>query len=80
LAIGAGGALDREGPSVQMGAVVARLIGLLFRRTWPDLRRLIAAGAGSRIGAASLPWCSSSPTRARGQRARRVYFSMRQPK
>lgn len=47
LAIGAGGALGREGPSVQMGAVVVRLVGLLFRLTWPDLQRLIAAGAGA---------------------------------
>lgn len=47
LAIGVGGALGREGPSVQMGAVVVRLVGLLFRRTWPDMQRLIAAGAGA---------------------------------
>jgi CIC family chloride channel protein len=52
LAIGAGGALGREGPSVQMGAVVSRLIGLVFRRTWPDLQRLIAAGAGAGLAVA----------------------------
>ena len=47
LAIGAGLALGREGPSVQMGAGVATLIGRLFRRGFPDLRVLIAAGAGA---------------------------------
>jgi CIC family chloride channel protein len=46
LAIGAGLALGREGPSVQMGAGVAHLVGKAFRRNWPDLRVLIAAGAG----------------------------------
>jgi CIC family chloride channel protein len=52
LAIGAGGALGREGPSVQMGAVVTRLIGQVFRRPWPDLQRLIAAGAGAGLAVA----------------------------
>jgi CIC family chloride channel protein len=52
LAIGAGGALGREGPSVQMGAVVARIVGQAFRRTWPDLQRLIAAGAGAGLAVA----------------------------
>jgi chloride channel protein, CIC family len=46
LAIGAGMALGREGPSVQMGAVVAHIVGKAFRRSWPDLRTLLAAGAG----------------------------------
>jgi CIC family chloride channel protein len=52
LAIGAGGALGREGPSVQMGAAVARIVGLMFRRSWPDVRRLIAAGAGAGLAVA----------------------------
>src|SRR5205823_8216244 len=40
-------ALGREGPSVQMGASGAHLIGLIFRRKWPDCRVLLAgAGAG----------------------------------
>jgi len=47
LAIGAGMALGREGPSVQMGAVVADIIGKWFRRPWPDQRTLLAAGAGA---------------------------------
>src|SRR5882724_9255510 len=47
LAIGSGLALGREGPSVQMGASIAHLIGTLFRRNWPDCRVLLAAGAGA---------------------------------
>src|SRR6266511_2880693 len=47
LAIGSGLALGREGPSVQMGASTAHLMGKLFRRPWPDCRMLLAAGAGA---------------------------------
>ena len=47
LAIGAGMALGREGPSVQLGAVVAHFVGRACRRSWPDLRTLLAAGAGA---------------------------------
>jgi CIC family chloride channel protein len=47
LTIGAGMALGREGPSVQMGAVVASLVGKAGGRAWPDLRTLVAAGAGA---------------------------------
>jgi CIC family chloride channel protein len=52
LAIGAGLALGREGPSVQMGASLAHLVGRLFRRPWPDCRELIAAGAGAGLATA----------------------------
>ena len=52
LAIGAGMALGREGPSVQMGAVVAHIFGKWFRRSWPDLRTLLAAGAGAGLAVA----------------------------
>jgi CIC family chloride channel protein len=52
LAIGAGLALGREGPTVQMGASLAHLVGRIFRRTWPDCRVLIAAGAGAGLGTA----------------------------
>jgi CIC family chloride channel protein len=52
LAIGSGLALGREGPSVQMGASLAHLVGKIFRRTWPDCRVLIAAGAGAGLATA----------------------------
>jgi CIC family chloride channel protein len=52
LAIGSGLALGREGPTVQMGASLALLIGRVFRRTWPDCRVLFAAGAGAGLATA----------------------------
>jgi CIC family chloride channel protein len=52
LAIGAGLALGREGPTVQMGASLAHLVGVAFRRNWPDCRALLAAGAGAGLAAA----------------------------
>jgi CIC family chloride channel protein len=52
LAIGAGLALGREGPSVQMGASLAQLLGKGFRRTVPDCRVLLAAGAGAGLATA----------------------------
>jgi chloride channel protein, CIC family len=52
LSIGAGMALGREGPSVQMGAVVAHFAGHAFRRSWPDLRTLLASGAGAGLAVA----------------------------
>jgi CIC family chloride channel protein len=52
LAIGAGLALGREGPSVQMGASLAHLVGRAFHRGWPDCRELIAAGAGAGLATA----------------------------
>jgi CIC family chloride channel protein len=52
LAIGSGLALGREGPSVQMGASVAHLVGRVFRREWPDCRVLLAAGAGAGLATA----------------------------
>ena len=52
LAIGSGLALGREGPSVQMGASLAHLVGRIFGRTWPDCRVLVAAGAGAGLATA----------------------------
>lgn len=52
LALGGGMALGPEGPSVQMGAVGARLIGGRFRRRWPDMHSLIAAGTGAGLAVA----------------------------
>ncbi len=52
LAIGAGMALGREGPSVQMGAVISYYVGKAARRHWPDCRVLVAAGAGAGLAVA----------------------------
>jgi len=51
-AIGSGLALGREGPSVQMGAVIAHIVGKLTARKWPDCRVLLAAGAGAGLAVA----------------------------
>ncbi len=52
LAIGSGLALGREGPTVQMGAGIAHLLGKVFRRDWPDCQALLAAGAGAGLATA----------------------------
>lgn len=52
LAIGAGLALGREGPSVQMGTVIAHFVGQVARRNWLDCKVLIAAGAGAGLATA----------------------------
>jgi CIC family chloride channel protein len=52
LAIGSGLALGREGPSVQMGAAIAHLVGTISRRDWADRRVLLAAGAGAGLATA----------------------------
>jgi CIC family chloride channel protein len=52
LAIGSGLALGREGPSVQMGASLANLLGEVFGRNENDCRALLAAGAGAGLATA----------------------------
>src|SRR5215510_8940737 len=52
LSIGSGLALGREGPSIQMGASLAHLVGKVFRRGWPDCRVLLAAGGGAGLATA----------------------------
>lgn len=52
LAIGSGMALGREGPSVQMGASAAHLLGRIFRRGIDDCLTLAAAGAGAGLATA----------------------------
>ena len=61
LAIGAGLALGREGPCVQMGATFAHLLGKKFRRSARDCRALLAAGAGAGLAAAfNAPFAGSA--------------------
>ncbi|MGJ0509302.1 MAG: H(+)/Cl(-) exchange transporter ClcA [Methylocystis sp.] len=52
LAIGSGLALGREGPSVQIGAVIGHLVGVGSGRNWSDCRALLAAGAGAGLATA----------------------------
>jgi chloride channel protein, CIC family len=52
LAIGAGLALGREGPSVQMGGTAAVIIATLTRRNRADLRILVAGGAAAGLATA----------------------------
>ena len=52
LAMGAGLALGREGPTVQMGAGIGQVIGAAFRRNKDDLKALLAAGAGAGLATA----------------------------
>jgi chloride channel protein, CIC family len=51
-AIGAGFALGREGPCVQMGAKAAHFLAEVFGRNSADCRSLTAAGAGAGLAAA----------------------------
>ena len=52
LALGAGLALGREGPTVQMSATVGHLASRWFRLGAADARVLLAAGAGAGLAAA----------------------------
>jgi CIC family chloride channel protein len=52
LAIGAGLALGREGPTVQMGATIAHQIGRYLRFSPDDARILLASGAGAGLATA----------------------------
>jgi CIC family chloride channel protein len=52
LAIGAGLALGREGPTVQMSATIGHLFARGFRLRAADARALLAAGAGAGLAVA----------------------------
>ena len=52
LAIGAGLPLGREGPTVQMGAVLAHVFGARFLNQKQDRDAVFAAGAGAGLGVA----------------------------
>jgi CIC family chloride channel protein len=50
--MGAGLALGREGPTIQMGASLAHLFGTTCRRNSEECRALLAAGAGAGLATA----------------------------
>lgn len=50
--IGAGLALGREGPTIQMGAAVGQMVSRWFNCTPREVRTLIAAGSGAGLAAA----------------------------
>jgi len=52
LAMGAGLALGREGPTVQMGAGIGHFLATAFRRDQDDIKALLAAGAGAGLATA----------------------------
>lgn len=52
LAMGAGLALGREGPSVHMGASLAGLLGRVAHRSDDECKALLAAGAGAGLATA----------------------------
>ena len=52
IGIGAGLALGREGPTVQMGGAIGEMVGGWFRCTRRERNTLIAAGAGAGLSAA----------------------------
>ncbi|MDH6246654.1 ClC family H(+)/Cl(-) exchange transporter [Mycobacterium sp. OTB74] len=52
LSIGAGLALGREGPSVQMGGSIAMIVASVTRRSQADLRILAAGGAAAGLATA----------------------------
>jgi CIC family chloride channel protein len=52
LSIGSGLALGREGPSIQMGASAAHLIGAVFRCSDEECRALLVAGGGAGLATA----------------------------
>ncbi len=52
LALGAGQALGREGPTIQIGAIISQFVGTFFRLSAADARILLAAGAGAGLATA----------------------------
>ena len=52
FSIGSGGSIGREGPMVQLAAVVASMIGRWRKFTPPQLRLLVACGAAAGIASA----------------------------
>jgi len=61
LSIGAGLSLGREGPTVQIGAGVAKVLAGVLRAPQTDIPQLLSAGAGAGLAAMRLwrGWCLS---------------------
>ena len=60
LAMGAGLALGREGPTVQMGAGIGHFLATAFRRNQDDIKALLAAGAGAGLATAFSAPCAGA--------------------
>jgi len=60
LAMGAGLALGREGPTVQMGAGIGHFLATAFRRNKDDVNALLAAGAGAGLATAFSAPCAGA--------------------
>ena len=60
LAMGAGLALGREGPTVQMGAGIGHFLAAAFRRNQEDVKALLAAGAGAGLATAFSAPCAGA--------------------
>jgi len=60
LAMGAGLALGREGPTVQMGAGIGHFLATAFRRNPDDVKALLAAGAGAGLATAFSAPCAGA--------------------
>jgi CIC family chloride channel protein len=52
LSLGAGLVLGREGPTIQIGGNLGRMVADLFKLSQADLHTLVAAGAGAGLSAA----------------------------
>lgn len=52
LSLGGGLVLGREGPTIQMGGNLGKMVGDLFKLSKQDLHTLVAAGAGAGLSAA----------------------------
>jgi CIC family chloride channel protein len=60
LAMGAGLALGREGPTVQMGAGIGHFLATAFGRDQDDVKALLAAGAGAGLATAFSAPCAGA--------------------
>ncbi|WP_107669373.1 H(+)/Cl(-) exchange transporter ClcA [Cyanothece sp. BG0011] len=52
LALGSGMVLGREGPTIQMGGSIGKMVGSYFRSSGEQIKILVAAGAGAGLASA----------------------------